>query len=126
MAWCFEDESTVLSNSILDKVAHAGATVPSLWSLEVSNVLLVAERRGRITRPQSEEFLTLLQALPIECDLLTGQRCFQHAMGLARQFQLSAYDATYLELAQRLGLGLATFDTRLGDAARNLGISVVD
>jgi predicted nucleic acid-binding protein len=59
MSWCFEDEATEESDAILDRLVHDEAVVPSLWEFEVTNVLLVAERRARITEAQAARFLDL-------------------------------------------------------------------
>lgn len=124
MCWCFEDQASAQTDAILDRVATAGALVPPLWHLEVSNVLLGAERRGLLAEHQSQEFIDLLSALPIQTDLLMAQRALTATMALARQFTLTAYDAAYLELAHRSGLELATCDAKLETAAKRLGVPV--
>src|SRR5262249_58796624 len=65
MAWCFEDETNDLSEAVLDRLKGDSAVVPSLWRYEVTNVLIVAQRRGRLTESQAIRFLTLLRRLPI-------------------------------------------------------------
>ena len=125
MAWCFEDEASAFSDQLLNRVAQDGCVVPPLWHLEVANVLLVAERRGRVEPTQSTEFLDLLSALTIQTDLLTAQRAFPHTLPIGRQLGLSAYDSAYLELAQRTSLRLATLDSRLAAAAPQMGLGVL-
>ena len=95
--------------------------MPSLWPLEVANALLVAERRGVIQPNVSEAFLRRLAALRIGVDHETLDLAQPRTLELARQHQLSAYDATYLELAVRLDARLATFDRRLLLAADVMG-----
>jgi predicted nucleic acid-binding protein len=122
MAWCFEDEATAETESVLDRLRKEEAVVPALWQLEVTNVLLEAERRGRITEAQSTRFLDLLSQLRIQIDMSqTDMRAVQ-AMG--RRHQLSAYDATYLLLAERIGAALATRHGRLIAAARTAGVDL--
>ena len=97
--------------------------VPALWELEVSNVLLLAERRGRITENNSARFVALLGQLPILVD--TAGADMNSVLACGRRHQLTAYDATYLVLAQREGVPLATMDTRMQAAARAAGVPLV-
>lgn len=123
MAWCFEDEATHETDSVLGQLAEDEAHVPALWGYEVANVLVGAERRGRITESRSTRFLELLTALPIRID--TGAQDHNLLLGVARTHELSAYDAAYLALAERLGLALATLDGRLGQAASAAGVPLL-
>lgn len=124
MGWCFEDEADPYSDAVLGDLADAGAVVPSIWPLEVANVLLTAERRKRISKAQSRRFLELLQGLPISVDDASVSRAWDGALSLARDHDLSAYDAAYLELAMREGLPIATRDDLLRKAARRCGVPV--
>jgi predicted nucleic acid-binding protein len=101
------------------------AAVPSLWHLEVANVLALADRRGRITPAESAELIALLEMLEIVVDGETSVRAFARVLDLAREERLTAYDAAYLELAMRLGIPLASKDGDLCDAAERLGVSVL-
>lgn len=101
------------------------AFVPGIWSLEIANVLLVAERRNRMTSEQSEQAIFLLQSLLIQVDTATDANALGATLALGRQEGLAAYDAAYLELALRLGLPLATLDTRLALAATSCGVELV-
>lgn len=120
MAWCFEDEATAETESVLDRLRDEEAAVPALWQLEVTNVLLVAERRGRVTEAQSTRFLDLLSQLPIQVDMSRTDMKAIQATG--RRHQLSAYDAAYLLLAERIGAPLATLDGKLIAAAQAAGV----
>ena len=113
MAWCFEDEAVGYADEVLDRLARGRAVVPSIWPLEVVNVLLVAERRKRLAKAESARFLALLSKLPIGVEPESPQRIFSDIFGLARDYQLSSYDASYLDLAMRSGLPLATLDESL-------------
>ncbi len=68
MAWCFEDEAGDYADAVLASLATSEALVPAIWSLEVANVLLVAERRGRLTQADATRFVRLLRTLPIIID----------------------------------------------------------
>ncbi|MCL5884153.1 MAG: type II toxin-antitoxin system VapC family toxin [Deltaproteobacteria bacterium] len=124
MAWCFGDETNPYSEAVLQGLADNGAVAPSIWPLEMANVLLVAERRKRISKAQSRRFVELLQALPIAVDDVSAARAWDGVLSLAREQQLSAYDAAYLELAMREGLPLATLDGALRKAARSCGVAL--
>jgi len=125
MAWCFEDEADRYADSVLDLLADAEAIVPSIWSLEVANVLLVGERRKRLTEADSLRFVNLLRALPITIDQETGNRAWSETLSVGRENRLSSYDAAYLELAMREGVALATRDDRLKEAAGKCGVTLV-
>jgi len=103
----------------------AVACVPSIWALEVANALLVAERRKRISQTDSATAWGALRKLPIEADAETGQRAGGDILALARQQQLSAYDAAYLELAMRRGVPLASLDEVIRVAARRLSVPLL-
>ncbi|BDI29917.1 ribonuclease VapC [Capsulimonas corticalis] len=122
MAWCFEDEATPESRALQDRLESEDAVVPSIWPLEVANVLLVGERRGRLTQADVTQFITILQSLPINVDHAAEGVVFGQVLALARAHRLSVYDASYLELALRRNLALATFDRELRQAAQTLGV----
>jgi predicted nucleic acid-binding protein len=123
LAWCFEDEATDKTDALLDQVIADGAVVPTLWRTEVANVLLVAERRGRITPAQRDRFLSLLDQLGLTVESTAPDSAA--LIWLADKHDLSAYDAWYLWLAARSGATLATLDGRLADAGRAAGVAVV-
>ena len=125
IAWCFEDQATAYTDSVLGAFAYSSAVVPSLWPLEVANVLLVNERRRKLAKADSEAFLGLLVSLPITVDAEMAQHAWGGALSLAWARDLSAYDGAYLELAARLGLPLATMDHHLRRAAAGAGIALV-
>ncbi len=116
MAWCFEDETDRYSEAVLTALSGGGAIVPSLWSLEVANVLLVSERRGRLSRGDGQRFLELLAGLPITVSPFAPEAA--EVLALARAHRLSAYDAAYLSLALRTRLPIATRDRALRISAR--------
>lgn len=122
LAWYFEDERTLAVDGLLDRVVREGAVVPSLWKLEVVNGLQIAIRRRRIDAAYRDDALQQLGRLPITIDAETGAHAWSTTLNLAQRFGLTIYDATYLELAQRRALPLATLDRALGVAAPVLGI----
>jgi predicted nucleic acid-binding protein len=117
MVWGFEDEADEYAESILERLPDLQADVPSLWPLEVTNVLLVGERRRRITSAETARFLAIMGAFPITVDDEKVAHAWTDTMHLARAHNLSAYDAAYLELALRRGLPLAALDGKLKMAA---------
>ncbi len=125
LAWCFEDEQTSEIMALLDRVTEAGAIAPQLWPIEALNGLLTAERRGRIDREVRHRLAGFLQELPIRIDDETAIRSWTTTAHLAERHRLTAYDATYLELAMRLGLPLATSDPALIAAAKVVGVPLL-
>lgn len=125
MGWCFEDERDAYSEAILERLGPWEAAVPSLWTFEVANTLLVGERRKRISKPDASNFVAFLAHLPITIDEASTWRALSSVLALARVQNLSAYDAAYLELAVREGLPLATRDQALKKAAASLEVLVV-
>lgn len=123
LAWCFEDEASPQTEAILDLLSDDTAVVPSLWELEVSNVLLFGERRRRLTESQTARFVALLGQLPILVDSASVD--MQAVLAVGRHHALTAYDAAYLVLAEREGVPLATLDVRLRNAARAVGVQLM-
>jgi predicted nucleic acid-binding protein len=124
MAWCFEDEASEIADMVLEHLGETEVWVPSLWAFEVSNVLLVAERRDRLTSADSKRFVTLLSDLPILIDAGTHERALGAVLSTGREFGLSAYDGAYLELAMRLGAVMATADDKLQAGCHKAGVLV--
>ena len=122
-AWCFEEKAAAAADAVLDHLHSDEGVVPPIWQLEVANVLLVAERRRRITEAQAARFFALLGQLPIRTD--TAATDMNVVLSVGRRHGLSAYDASYLVLAERLGAPLATLDGELAAAARAAGITVL-
>jgi predicted nucleic acid-binding protein len=122
MAWCFDDEATPYTDGVRDALADLRAVVPSIWPLEVVNATIVGERRKRLDEARSSRFINLLEALPIAIDDETSNRAFSDIRHLARTYQLSSYDAAYLELAVRRGLPMACLDGKLKAAATAAGV----
>lgn len=125
MAWCFKDETNTYADQILDGLVHATGFVPAIWPLEVCNVLLVAERKKRISEAGSARFITLLAELPIVVEQESPERMTKEIFAIARKHKLSSYDASYLDLAMRKGLPIATLDNNLLAAAKRSKVTIV-
>ena len=124
LSWCFEDEASPETDAVFEQVRDQGAVVPGLWHLEVANVLLQAERRGRITTGDVAMRLELIADLPIMTDDETIARAWREILALARAEGLTTCDATYLEVAIRRGLPLVTKDAALIAAAGRSGVAI--
>lgn len=124
-AWLFADEHTEAALNVFKAVAEGGAVVPSLWRLEVANMLRTAVRRGRCSEALADTMLARLVDLPIETDPDTDTHAWYETRALSRAHGLTPHDAAYLELAIRLSLPLATGDRELIAAAQRLGVPVL-
>ena len=98
--------------------------VPAHWAVEVTNALLTAVRRGRVTEAKAQRFVEDLGALPIRIDTQPAAHTFSRVFELGQQLKLTSYDAAYLELAVRSGLPLATLDEQLRKAAVATGVAL--
>lgn len=125
MAWCFKDEISRYSDRILDSLEVFTGFVPSIWPLEVSNVLLSAERKKIISEADSARFIALLAELPIIVEQESPERMIKDIFALARKHKLSSYDASYLDLAMRKGLPIATLDKNLLAAAKQSKVPIL-
>jgi predicted nucleic acid-binding protein len=124
LSWYFEDERTPLADALLNRVADEGAIVPAHWRLEVANGFRTAIRRKRIKPGFRDRALAQLDRFAIVIDPETDRYAWSSTLRLADRFELTLYDAAYLELAQRQMLPLATLDNSLRAAAGALGITV--
>ncbi len=126
MTWCFKDEASQYADLILDRLEVSDGFVPSIWPLEVCNVLLVAERKKRIGEADSARFIELLSELPIIVEQEPPERMIKEIFALARKHKLSSYDASYLDLAMRKGLPIATLDEKLIAAAKRCKVPILN
>jgi predicted nucleic acid-binding protein len=125
MRWFFGDgkpQELNYAGKVLDAMKNANALVPVTWGLEVANVIVRAEAKGLVTEARSAAFLEMLEDADIEVDPATFTHALSDTLQLARRYTLSAYDASYLELALRLGISLATLDVDLQAAAKKAGV----
>lgn len=123
--WFFGDgapRDLAYAARVLDALAEGPAHVPGLWGLEITNVIARAEAQKLVAESRGDAFLALLKGLDIRTDEATAAQALGDTLRLARRYRLSAYDAAYLELAQRAGLPLATLDADLRKAAAKAGV----
>jgi predicted nucleic acid-binding protein len=123
MAWYFKDEANAYAKAVHKSLTGSVAIVPGLWPLEVANILVLGERHQRSTQAEASKWLNYLHMLPIRVDDETAGRAFSDILQIARSYELSAYDASYLELAIRLGLPLASLDNKLKVKAAMAGVA---
>ena len=130
MRWLFGDGSAAdlsYAEHVLAVLEGEGnvAVVPGIWALEVGNVVVRAEARALVFEARSAEFLGTLQEMAVQVDGHTTSHALADTLQLARRFELSSYDAAYLELALRQGLAIATLDADLRRAAAQAGVALV-
>ena len=125
MRWFFGDgkpQELAYAGKVLDAMKATTALVPVTWGLEVANVIAKAEAKALVTEARSGAFLEMLEGVDIEMDAATFAYALSDTLQLARRYKLSAYDASYLELALRSGVPLATLDEGLQKAAKKAGV----
>ena len=125
MRWFFGDgkpQELAYASRVLDAIKQDIALVPATWGLEVANVIARAEAKALVTEARSGAFLEMLDDVDIKVDAATFAHALSGTLQLARRYKLSAYDASYLELALRLGIPLATLDEDLQKAAKKAGV----
>ena len=125
LAWCFEDERAGYAMRVLEELSAGEAIVSSLWPIEVTNGLASALQKKRMDLAGAAEARNTLAALPVVVDPVDRRRAFEDIPRLARAHGLTTYDASYLEVAVRLGIPLATLDRTLARAAADEGVSAV-
>ncbi len=126
LSWALPDEGSGRADRFLARLSPTTVLwVPALWWYEAANALLMAQRRHRLAEAEARHALELYGTLPLQTDTSLHTATAWHLQVLAQRHSLSAYDAAYLELAQRRGIGLATLDRRLLNAARRAGVAVV-
>lgn len=124
IAWGL-DESNRYADAVMEQSAAAEVLVPGIWPLEFANALLVAERRKRISESDAVRLKELILGIPITVVAESAGRVFSHIHPLARRQGISCYDASYLDLAMREAVPLATVDSVLREAARRCRVTVL-
>jgi len=125
MAWCFDDDATGYSVSVLKRLDIEDAITPSIWPLEVVNTLIVAERSKQFDHQRSAAFIRLLETLPVSVIDDQAADIFHSVATLAREQVISSYDASYVRLALREGAPLATIDGSMRGACQRLGVTLL-
>lgn len=125
LAWCLPDERSADADRVLDQLVESGQAmlVPRLWVQETANAIVSALRRGRLTEAQAQRCVDLIAGLAVEFDGTPADQAALVAASIGNG--LSAYDATYLLLAERSGSPLASLDQRLVDTARAAGVAIL-
>ena len=127
LAWVLDVPIPVYALEVRRKMLSGKrGLVPALWHLEIANGLAMAERRRDLSATDAEDALdqilvTAASRLDTELNFVSAR----DALGNARSFQLTAYDAVYLDLARREALPLATLDKRLRAAAVKAGVALL-
>jgi predicted nucleic acid-binding protein len=124
LAWCFPDEASNYADSVLLALEDQVAAVPAIWAVEVTNALAMGERRKRLRQPEVARFAELLKGLNIFQEVRQVIDALSHVFPLAQRYKLSAYDASYLDLAVRREMPLATLDSGLRAASRSAGVEI--
>jgi predicted nucleic acid-binding protein len=125
LALALPDESSAIADEFWPAISDEHLVwVPALFWYEIANGLSMARRRGRISEAVCLQLTELFTRLPLRTDAMVGGPALSHHVTLATRYGLSAYDAAYLELSCRRGLGLATLDERLAQAAEEAGVEV--
>lgn len=124
LAWCFPDEASDYADAVLVALEGHAIVVPAVWGLEIANAVLSGERSRRLRQPEIRRFTTLLDSLSLVQDMQPVGEHVGNVLPLAREYNLSAYDAAYLELSIRHGIPLATLDGKLHKAAQKAHITI--
>ena len=125
LAWAYADETTEAVLDVFAQVKTHGAWIPALWRWEVANALHVNVRRGRHGTEFRDAALSNLTWFPIKEDALAQPEAWLGALQLAEQHDLTVYDASYLEIARRRKIPLATLDRALRAASKNEGVELL-
>jgi predicted nucleic acid-binding protein len=122
LSWYLPGETSAVSEAAFARLRDTDGVAPILWWFEIRNILVISERRGRITSAQSVQVLARLDELPLRLDAAPAS---ETVLALARAHGLTVYDAAYLELALRLMIPLATLDRALASAAPAAGVELL-
>ena len=127
LAWVLDNRVPVYALNVAQELLGGKrGLVPALWHLEIANGLAMAERRGDLSAADVEDaldqiLLTAASKLGTDMKLIPARESLMNA----RSFQLTAYDAAYLELARREALPLATLDKKLRAAGAKAGVALL-
>jgi predicted nucleic acid-binding protein len=125
LAWQFKDEANEYADSIVARLRDEEAAAPAIWPLEIANAFLVGIRRARITPQEAAAAIAMVLDLPVAVRSHAAL-VVQNVLEFAQTLDLSAYDASYIYLAKREQLPIATLDGRLRAAATRAGIALLE
>jgi predicted nucleic acid-binding protein len=127
LPWCLDDQANAYTEAILDWcAAGTDAFVASVWPLEITNILIQAQRKGRVDEQRIDQFMEVLLHLPIHIEPLSAEQSLREIRKLAAAHGLTSYDAAYLAVAIQRNLPLATQDSDLRRAALTAGVRLVE
>jgi predicted nucleic acid-binding protein len=125
IGWVHPAQATAETDAMLDRLAAGDSlVVPALWPLEVANALTVLRRRRKLTPEEARSAIEIIRELPVVIDHEAATVAFTRLVDLASETELTVYDATYIELATRRRLPLASNDERMKRAAIRLGVGL--
>lgn len=125
IAWVHPAQATPETDAMLDRLAAGDSlVVPAPWPLEVANALTVLRRRRKLTLDEARTAIEIIRELPAVIDHEAAAMAFTRLVDLATQHELTIYDATYIELATRIQLPLASNDARMKQAAIRSGVAL--
>ena len=123
VAWSVSSQADRYSRLVLERARREDVHAPHVWPLEFLNSLRMLERRARLLAHQIDGIVARISRMQIRVETVQADK--RVLIDISRRFDLSIYDASYLELAQRRGLPLATRDAVLQHAARAAGATLV-
>lgn len=125
IAWVHPAQATPETDAMLDRLSAGDSlVVPALWPLEVANALTVLRRRRKLTPDEARTAIEIIRELPAVIDHEAAAVAFTRLVDLASEHELTVYDATYIELATRRQLPLASNDARMKQAAIRSGVDL--
>ena len=124
LSWCLDEVQSAETLVVLQALETMPAFVPAIFPLEIANTLIVSERRKRVTPKRMARFVDDMRKLPFHVDATVIDLALGPVLDLARKHNMTAYDASYLELALRLRAPLATIDDGLLQAALSAGVGI--
>ena len=125
LAWLLPDERSAALDVLGDALRETNAIVPAIWPYEIGNALRTAQKRARIAAADLLQLRGALAALPIDVEPVETHRVLDVVGDLARDLDITVYDAAYVELARRRALPLATLDERLRKACARARIALL-
>lgn len=125
LAWQFKDEGNAFADATIERLRGEVAVAPAIWPIEVVNAFVVGVRRGRLSSTDGAAAISMVLDLPITVRQTDWEGTLLSVLDLALTLDLSAYDASYIQLASRERLALATLDDRLRTAAGRAGVALL-
>ena len=123
---CFEDETTDGIRRLFGRLAIGdSAIVPAHWPIEVSNALLIAQRRNRISPNLCSQYWDRFADLPIRVDHPLNMSDVNRVLAISKKHGLTTYDGAYVDLALRHAADLVSLDQSMIRAAQAEGVGLL-